>query len=238
MNTHNRRLAALLAVLGLLAIGAGPASARELAEVHEYRIAGQRSASITVAPAPCVDGAYRLLNGYWAQTYRWSLNVASTPSQLNKSTVKTVLRRSFSNITGANNDCGRADNVSATHEFLGKTGRRPNCTSRDGHNVVGFGRLQFGVLAVTCYWVRNGRMVEADVKINSRESWALSVRGCRNKPVLEATMTHEAGHVFGLDHIGERKHGRLTMSPFLDGPCMNNEATLGLGDMRGLEALY
>ena len=59
-----------------------------------------------------------------------------------------------------------------------------------------------------------------------------------DKLSLEATMTHEAGHVFGLGHIGERRHGRLTMSPFLNGPCENSEATLGLGDVRGLEALY
>ena len=94
-----------------------------------------------------------------------------------------------------------------------------------------------GVLAVTCYWIRGGKIVEADMRITTRESWALSLANCHgDMPLLESTITHEAGHVFGLDHVGERKHGRLTMSPFLDGPCNDNEATLGLGDMLGLEA--
>ena len=100
-------------------------------------------------------------------------------------------------------------------------------------------RLPRGVLAVTCFWLRNGRMTEADIKINNRESWALTMTSCHgDMPLLESTITHEAGHVFGRDHVGEKRHGRLTMSPYLDGPCNDNEATLGLGDMRGLEALY
>lgn len=238
MNIHTRRQAVLLAVAALLTIGVGPAAAQPLAFVDEYRIDGQRTADIGLSPPPCDDKAYRLLGAKWTSAYRWSFRAASTPSSLSRSTVKAILRRSFSNITDANNDCGRADRVSATHEFLGKTSRRPNCSARDGRNVVGFGRLPYGVLAVTCFWKRDGRMLEADIKINSRESWATSLVGCRNKPMLEGTMTHEAGHVFGLDHVGERRHGRLTMSPYLDGPCNNDEATLGLGDMRGLEALY
>jgi hypothetical protein len=56
--------------------------------------------------------------------------------------------------------------------------------------------------------------------------------------MLEAVLTHEAGHVFGLAHVGESRHGRLTMSPYIDGVCNNQESTLGLGDLRGLEALY
>ena len=46
------------------------------------------------------------------------------------------------------------------------------------------------------------------------------------------------GHAYGLDHVGEVNHGRLTMSTFIDGTCENQESTLGLGDMKGLEALY
>jgi hypothetical protein len=104
--------------------------------------------------------------------------------------------------------------------------------------VVGFRSLPVDVLARTCWWVRNGRIVEADIQINNRHAWALSLSGCRFQPMLEAVMTHEVGHAFGLGHVSESRHGRLTMSSRLDGPCNNQEATLGLGDMRGLEKLY
>jgi hypothetical protein len=150
-----------------------------------------------------------------------------------------VLVRSFNNVVNGKNDCDRPDRISATHSYLGTTDRKPNCRQRDNHNVVAFGRMDMGVLAVTCFWISGGRIVEADMRINNRENWALAMAGCvGDRPSLEATITHEVGHVFGLDHVGERRHGRLTMSPFIDGPCQNNEATLGWGDLRGLQQLY
>ncbi len=238
MNTAIRPLPALVAALAILITLAGPAGAASGPVVHELRVAVHSSSAVSVSPAPCADSAFKLLGAKWLTTYAWSFRASSTPASLSTAAVKSVLTRSFSNITGARNDCGRADSVDAAHAYIGSTTRAPSCSSRDGHNVVGFGRLPLGVLAVTCFWVRNGHMVEADIKINSRESWALTLSGCHARPMLEATITHEAGHVFGLGHIGERRHGRLTMSPYLDGPCENDEATLGLGDMLGLEQLY
>ena len=158
----------------------------------------------------------------------------------------TVLKRSFDNITSARNDCGLADTVSATSTYLGTTSfapsvtRRGNCAARDGRNVIGFGPLPWGILAVTCVRSNSaGRMTEADIRINSNITWALSVSSCSFvKELLEPTMTHEIGHAFGLGHVSESKHGRLTMSTFSDGPCSNAESTLGLGDVRGLRHLY
>jgi predicted Zn-dependent protease len=82
-------------------------------------------------------------------------------------------------------------------------------------------------------------MTEADIRINSNVDWALSVASCTYlDELLEPTMTHEIGHAYGLGHVSEASHGRLTMSTISDGPCSNAETTLGLGDIRGLRHLY
>ncbi len=242
MKTTIRRLSALIGAMAVLTFAAPPAGAATL-HIDELRMAPARSAAIaaraSASPAPCNDQAYKELGGTWqGGAYAWSFNSASTPKYLSKSATRDVLKRSFSNITGARNDCGMPDQVSATNMYLGTTDSRARCGQRDLRNVIGFHALEFGVLAVTCYWMNSGRIVEADVQINNNERWALTLNDCLDEVMLEATMTHEAGHVYGLDHVGERRHGRLTMSPFLDGPCQNSEATLGAGDVRGLEALY
>ena len=54
---------------------------------------------------------------------------------------------------------------------------------------------------------------------------------------LQAVATHEFGHAFGLGHVKEGLHANLTMAPYIL-PCQSSEARLGLGDVRGLRALY
>lgn len=198
------------------------------------------------APSACNDSAYSLLGGKWNGTLNWSFQSSTSPEEYTTSEVLTVIRRSFDNMTGARNDCGLPDNVGATSNYLGNTSSAPNvtkrgyCSGRDGKNVVGFGPLPSGILAVTCTWTNGaGRLIEADIRVNSNNYWALTVASCHYwQELLEPTMTHEIGHAFGLGHVGERKHGRLTMSTTSDGPCNNAESTLGWGDIRGLNHLY
>jgi hypothetical protein len=198
------------------------------------------------SPSPCSDGKYNFLAPgglHWKQSLNWSFRASSVPAGLSSSAVLDVLRRAFRNVTGARNDCGRADNVGATSAYLGTTMRRPAVTSagacgaRDGHNVVGFAPLN-GFAGYTCIWWDGTKIVEADMRLDSDTAWAMSGASCSNRLVLEALATHEVGHAFGLAHVGESKHGRLTMSVYIDGLCENQESTLGLGDLRGLEALY
>ena len=249
MTLSSRRISALFGALLMLAFAAPAASAAPELHVEYLRIsdvassasgsAGASGQAVRAAPGPCADSAFKLLGAKWPQgSYEWSYNAASTPNYLGALATRRLISKSFTNVTTAQNNCGIADDVDATHTFLGNTSSRARCASRDHNNVIGFKSLDFGVLAVTCFWTFNGRMVEADMQITTREHWALSKATCDSEPLLEATVTHEAGHVYGLDHVGERRHGRLTMSPFLDGPCNNNEATLGRGDIRGLQQLY
>lgn len=235
---------AVAALLTLLMLAPSPARASSPGYADGYAIGGSSSVAVTAAAAPCTDRAYNLLGGSWKKTYVWSFRNSSTPAGLVRSAARDAIKAGFSNIVNARNNCGRTDNVSATESYAGTTDRRPGlsrrgfCTSSDGFNAVGFGSLPSGVLAVTCTYSVNDRIVEADIRINSNVRWATSLAGCSGQPLLEPVMTHEAGHVFGLGHVGEAKHGRLTMSRYLDGSCQNNESTLGLGDLRGLEQLY
>ena len=192
----------------------------------------------------CEDRAFRLTGGHWNQAVHWTFMSDSTPAGMNVAATESVLARSFDNITSADNDCGRADNVSAHNVYDGRSGRAPGvtgaakCSIGDGHNAVGFGRLPRGVLAATCTRHVGNRIVEADIRINSHVNWALSPQSCSKQELLEPTVTHEVGHVYGLAHVSERRHPLMTMSRASDGPCSNAASTLGLGDMLGLEALY
>lgn len=236
------RVALLLAVAAMLA-ATGPASARPRA-LADATAAATSPAAITSSPAPCSDGKYNLIGPKWKQTLRWSYKSSTTPSYLTTASVVQVLKRAFNNITLERNDCGRVDRVSATSSYLGTTShgigvtKAGACGSADGANTVGFGALPAGYLALTCIRSVGTSITEADVRLATGVTWALTLGTCSNDFMLEAVATHEFGHAYGLNHVGETNHGRLTMSTYIDGTCENQESTLGLGDMKGLEALY
>lgn len=224
--------------LAIAAAASGAVAAPSVAAHVAVGSSNQTSAGQTASPPACADTAYNLTGPRWQETLKWTFNARSTPSRLRRSAVVGALKRAFSNVTNANNDCGLALTLTASASYIGTTTRSAKCGSYDGHNVISFRELPSGTMARACWWSINGRMVEADIQINKNKPWALSLASCRRQPLLEATMTHEIGHAFGLGHVAESGHGRLTMSPVLDGLCNNNESTLGLGDVLGLKQLY
>ena len=174
----------------------------------------------------------------------WSFKASSTPAALSRDAARRAIKTGAAHITQAFNDCGRADQVSATSRLAGSTSLSPNigsnstCHSPDGHNVVGFGDLSGSQLGLTCWWFRGSTTVEADIKLNKRDfSWTTTVAGCSDQYVVQAVATHEFGHAFGLAHVSEANHGNLTMSTSMFA-CDNSPSTLGLGDMLGLEVRY
>jgi hypothetical protein len=242
---ETRRVAATLALPVLLALSANPVAVSAVSLDSMVGPAQPPRPAAQVAPNACADNAYSLLGPKWFGPLKWSFQSSSVPSDMSVSNTLGVIRRSFGNMTAARNDCGLPDTVHATSTYLGSTSAAPGvtkrgfCKAKDGKNVVGFAPLPSGILAVTCTWGSNGHMKETDIRINSNLYWALTVASCHYwQELLEPTMTHEIGHAFGLGHVGERKHGRLTMSTTSDGSCDNHESTLGLGDIRGMTHLY
>ncbi len=114
-----------------------------------------------------------------------------------------------------------------------------SCTKRDDKNVIGFGALPTPVLGLTCAWFSGKVALEADVKLSTRYHWFTQAvpAGCSNRFGVEQVGTHELGHVYGLAHVAQDTHAELTMSP-VSYPCRNDKLSLGLGDVRGLRAIY
>jgi hypothetical protein len=204
---------------------------------------------VAEAVNPCTDGAYVLQGFHWAVNYRWFFDAGSTPSANSQANVEVGLRTAANAITQQRNSCGFADQVSATNSYGGRTTKTPNipnssttvrCGTRDGSNVVGFGTLPPGYLGLTCsWWDGNNAALEADVKLATRYAWFAEAvpAGCSNKYGIEQVGTHEFGHAFGLAHVSQSAHAELTMSP-ISSACSNGKLTLGLGDVRGLRAIY
>jgi hypothetical protein len=199
---------------------------------------------------PCDDGAFHLAGHAWATAYEWSFQAGSTPAANRKDNVETGLLHAANAIETSRNDCGLADQVSATARYLGRTASAPNikgttttvtCGTRDNDNVVGFGSLPSSFLGVACSWSDGaGSALEGDITLSAKHRWfALAVpKGCSGARYgIQAVATHELGHVFGLAHVSEAAHPSLTMSTAA-ASCTNAPLTLGLGDVRGLRQLY
>ncbi len=214
------------------------------------------------AAGACDDGAYKLQtwtfsdgsrkHPKWKSTFNWHFKSGSTPNNVGQTAARDAIARAVTNITGSHNNCGLADEVSATSAYQGSTTTGTNlssdgstCLASDSKSVVAFGSLQSGTLAAACTWGTYdtgtyAKITKSDVRINKGlYGWyANEPSGCSTRWAIEGVMTHEFGHSFGLGHVGEADHGNLTMSTHINGPCQNSEASLGLGDVRGLRVLY
>ena len=185
----------------------------------------------------CRDSAYVLTGNHWSTPLEWYFDAGSTPPEYDPAQVLAVIQAGFANVTGARNDCGLPDQVNAEATYMGTTDLHACTEKADGENVVGFDALHGDLLALTCPWsYSDGEFAEVDIVLDSATPWALS-KDCSFQYYLEAVVTHEVGHAFGLDHVNQRQHAALTMSP-RGGLCDASDETLGLGDILGLEQLY
>lgn len=196
----------------------------------------------------CSDGSYNRFS-FRMPHLKWRYASGTTPSKFRNRTNGTrqvidALKRANRNITGARNVCGRSDYIGAQGTYLGTTSRRPNvsssgsCTGRDGYSVIGWGSLPANSIALACIMgISGGVASEGDIRINWNKAYESKRRYCSGELLIEAAMTHEFGHLYGMAHVSSYSSPNLTMQPIVS-YCSMAHTTLGLGDMRGLETKY
>lgn len=212
----------------------------------EETAAAESTTTATGSNDPCSDDAYILLPFKWNRPYDWYFNAGSTPSYLDVEITEDTIRDATINITHSYNTCGLADQVGATSDYKGRTGNSTDistsatCGRNDGVSVTAFGDLPSRRLAHSCTWYANaGSAVESDTLMNKADNCFYIVEpfACSSRFSIEATMTHELGHTYGLEHVSESAHPLLTMSTEVD-HCDDSASSLGWGDVRGLRAKY
>ena len=220
-------------------------------ESRDASEAGTAFPASSKAPGECGDAAYQSNDQRIASGLAYRINYRTTPAEISRLSAIAAIRKAGGNVADTVNGCKLGDRVpagvsykglSTTNASISSTG---GCTRNDRLSVVSFGRLSGGVLAVTCnYFGLNpgfNSVNTSDIKVNSVSfRWTTSPRAksCRSAYDLEAVVTHERGHSFGLGHIPERAHRNLTMSPLINGPCQGSERSLGRGDVIGLDRKY
>lgn len=194
----------------------------------------------------CGDGAGAWLGMRWQGAYRWLMRPAGMPAYLGAfGPVRDAVRAAAGAVDRGDNSCGIVGDLALSQRYSGETTRDAGinadgtCGDRDERNVVAFGRLDGGLLALTCLWWSRGRTVESDVRISDVQGlFTLNpAAGCSGSWDLQGTLTHEFGHVFGLGHVSYAEHGELTMSDGL-AACSTSFRALGLGDYETLRGQY
>lgn len=133
-------------------------------------------------------------------TWTYRINLSSVPATVGSSNAEKLISNGYStwaNILGGKIAFGRGTDTAV------------NRASRDGQNIVTWGRTSGTALAVTYTWYDlTGLAVEIDTIMNNKFSWYWSDpvtwaagQTCAYQGVYDAQniLTHELGHTVGLD---------------------------------------
>lgn len=215
----------------------------EPSEPSPTPVATPETAGRLQALTECNDAA-RTDNGFrWNRRLDWFFKTSTSPPGPSLANVVTDLRNGYFNFPQTRNACGFGDVIVRTDLYRGGTTRGSGidnlaiCFESDNQNTVDFGVLETGSLAVNCSRRSNGIAAESDIKFNRTQyPWfTLNIpAGCTDAFSVEAVMTHEAGHSWGLGHVNEADHGYMTMSTNIN-RCDRSAVSLGLGDVQGVQ---
>lgn len=168
-----------------------------------------------------------------AGTISYQVNYGSRPSNLSLDNVKVALDNSFQVWVAT----GTPNFVEGSPVSIGRY-------QMDGVNLVAWGTVPSGAIAVTYTWYYSGtgQWVESDTIMNRRLKWAWTAyagdcAGAAGAYDVQNIMTHENGHWMGLDDLYAITDKDLTMYGYGVVAELKKD-TLGLGDTLGIDYLY
>lgn len=162
----------------------------------------------------------------------WRFDRRSTPADLEREKTILTARSAHRVWPQAQSACADPDHYSFAYNYLGHTAKNPKY---DETNIVDFGALGQGALAVNSTWyTSSNKIVEVDLRLNKVDySWT-NVEDV-NLYQVRNVIAHELGHQIGLDDLGS-PHDDLTMFGQI-GRGELNKVSLGRGDLKGANTL-
>ncbi|HJR45640.1 MAG TPA: hypothetical protein VJ927_08555 [Actinomycetota bacterium] len=182
----------------------------------------------------CTDPAFLPTGRSWSaedMPVVWRFRRGSTPPENSIYRTQGALREAHGVWPTSKSRCSDTDRIDFSYEFAGLTRKS---VKYDNVNIVEFGPLGSGALAINYTWFSGTRILETDLRLNRTDYNWTNRRGGKKYQVVNVT-AHELGHQVGLDDLSD-PHGGLTMFGRISRGEMK-KTTLGTGDIRGASRL-
>ena len=178
----------------------------------------------------CKDPAFVPTGRSWSAAdmpVKWRFRRGTTPPENSIYKTQAALRDAHGVWPTARSRCTEQDSIDFAYEFAGLTDKT---VKYDGANIIEFGPLGSGALAINYTWFSGTRILETDLRLNRTDYNWTNRPGGKKYQVVNVT-AHELGHQVGLDDLGD-PHGGLTMFGRISRGEVK-KTTLGQGDLRG-----
>lgn len=182
----------------------------------------------------CTDQTFMPTGRQWSAEdlpVDWRFRRISTPAGNSPFNTTKALRRAHKIWPQGISRCDDNHRIDFAYNYTGTTNRS---VKYDNTNIVEFGKLSGGALAINYTWFTGTRILETDLRLNGTDYNWTNIPGGSRYQVVNVT-AHELGHQVGLDDLGD-PHGGLTMFGRISRGEVK-KTTLGSGDLRGASRL-